>query len=67
MMKISPFTMAVLYFFIGGLLIFFAIQNVSIYGWNLWSYLIIAFATTDFMISIRFFRLHRRIKKEQNK
>ncbi len=62
-MRASPFTMALLYFSIGILLIFFAIQHVSTSGWDLWSYIIIAFATTDFMIAIRFFRFHRKLKK----
>lgn len=68
-MKASPMMMALLYFGIGALLVFFAIQNVSTVGWNFWSYLIIAFATVDFMIAIRFYRLRKIIKKiqKQNK
>ncbi|WP_100406142.1 YdiK family protein [Bacillus solitudinis] len=66
-MRASPTTMALMYFFIGALLVYFAIQNVSTAGWNFWSYLIIAFATIDFMIAVRFFLLRRAIKRIQKK
>jgi len=65
-MRASPITMALLYFSIGVLLIFFAIQNVSTAGWNFWSYLILSFSATDFMIAYRFYRLRRVIKQLQN-
>ncbi|GAE32488.1 YdiK family protein [Halalkalibacter hemicellulosilyticus] len=68
-MRASPMTMAVVYFMIGVLLVFFAIQYVNTAGWNFWSYLIIGFATIDFMIAFRFFRLRKVIKQiqDQNK
>ncbi|WP_332696808.1 YdiK family protein [Halalkalibacter lacteus] len=68
-MRASPITMALLYFSIGVLLTFFAIQNVSTSGWNFWSYLIVSFAAVDFMIAYRFYRLRKVIKKlqKQNK
>jgi len=65
-MRASPITMALLYFSIGVLLVFFAIQNVSTSGWNFWSYLIVSFAAIDFMIAYRFYRLRRVIKQLQN-
>lgn len=66
-MRASPMSMAILYFAIGILLIFFAIQSVGTTGWSFWTYLIIAFATMDFMIAIRFYRLRKVIKEIQNK
>lgn len=65
-MRASPITMAIVYFSIGVLLVFFAIQNVSLAGWNFWSYLIISFAAIDFMIAYRFYRLRKVIKQIQN-
>ncbi|MCL7748835.1 YdiK family protein [Halalkalibacter alkaliphilus] len=64
-MRASPITMALLYFSIGVLLIFFAIQNVNTAGWNFWSYLIVSFAAIDFMIAYRFYRLRKVIKQLQ--
>ncbi|MCM3715836.1 YdiK family protein [Alkalihalobacillus oceani] len=64
-MRASPLMMALLYFFVGCLLVFFAIQSVSSTGWTVWSLLIISFAAIDFMISLRFFRLRRGIKQVQ--
>ncbi|WP_088106099.1 YdiK family protein [Halalkalibacter urbisdiaboli] len=66
-MRASPTTMALMYFTIGVLLVYFAIQNVITSGWNFWTYLIIAFATIDFMIAIRFFLLRRAIRRIQKK
>ncbi|NEU32176.1 YdiK family protein [bacterium LRH843] len=63
-MRASPFSMALLYFSIGVFLVYFAIQNVSVAGWNVWSYLIISFATVDFMIALRFFRMRKHVKKD---
>ncbi len=60
-MRASPLTMALLYFSLAFILIFFAIYHVSNAGWDLWSYLIIAFATTDVVIGIRFLRFHMKI------
>ncbi len=65
-MRTSPIAMALLYFSIGCLLVFFAIQSVSTSGWNIWSYLIISFAAIDFMIALRFYRLRKVIKQIQN-
>lgn len=64
-MRASPIMMALLYFSIGSLLVFFAIQNVSTSGWNFWSYLIISFAAIDFMIAFRFYQLRKAIKKSR--
>ncbi|WP_231686982.1 DUF4305 domain-containing protein [Bacillus sp. JCM 19034] len=41
-MRASPITMAIVYFVIGVLLVFFAIQHVNAAGWNFWAYLIVA-------------------------
>ncbi|ADC49924.1 MULTISPECIES: YdiK family protein [Alkalihalophilus] len=69
-MRISPTTMAFMYFFLGVLVVFIAIQKVNQTGWDFWAYLIIGFAAFDFMIAYRFFRIRRVIKqieKQQNK
>lgn len=66
-MRASPLTMAILYFIIGVVLVYFAIQNVSMSGWNIWSVLIVSFATVDILIAFRFFQLHRHTSKANKK
>ncbi|WP_100371621.1 YdiK family protein [Bacillus sp. FJAT-45037] len=69
-MKVSPIAMAMMYFFLGVIIVIIAIQKVNQTGWDFFAYLIIAFAAFDFLISYRFWRINRvikQIKKKQNK
>lgn len=61
-MRASPLTMSLIYYALAALLILFAVYHVSSSGWDIWTYLIIAFATTDIVIGTRFFRLHLKIR-----
>lgn len=54
-MRVSPITIGLVYSGIGTLFIFLAIQYVILFGWNFFSYLLIALSASDFFIAIRLF------------
>ncbi|GAF66686.1 YdiK family protein [Alkalihalobacillus trypoxylicola] len=68
-MRFSPITIALVYCAMGVIFVFFAIDVVGRSGWNVWAFLLIAFAAFDFLVAIRYFQLRHAIKKmrDQNK
>lgn len=66
-MRTSPLFMAFLYFGMGILFTYIAVQSVEDNIWNFITILLAFFATLDFVVSIRLFRLHFRIKKAKQK
>ncbi|MBB5172620.1 DUF4305 domain-containing protein [Texcoconibacillus texcoconensis] len=62
-MNQSPKSWGFLYFFIGSLFLFLAIQqNSRTDGWDILTIVLMAVATMDYFISIRFFRSGRKKK-----
>ncbi|UFT99840.1 YdiK family protein [Radiobacillus kanasensis] len=66
-MRTSPLFTASLYFVIGILFTYLAINTVEDTVWNFTTILLLLFATTDFVISIRLVMLHLAIKKAKKK
>ncbi|MFC4389348.1 YdiK family protein [Gracilibacillus marinus] len=66
-MRFSPLTTAFLYFGLGILFTYIAIQSVEETIFNFFTILLAFFATMDFVLAIRLVRLHRAIKKAQKK
>ncbi|KGX85067.1 YdiK family protein [Pontibacillus litoralis] len=66
-MRTSPLAMAILYFIIGVIFTFSAVGSVEDTVWNFITILLVSVATIDFVVSIRFFTLHFRIKNKQKK
>lgn len=64
-MRASPLFMAMLYFFIGALFTYLAIQSVEDTIWNWTTVILSIVATFDFAISIRLIGLHIRIKNSK--
>ncbi|QDP39169.1 YdiK family protein [Radiobacillus deserti] len=66
-MRTSPLFTASLYFFIGILFTYLAITFVEDTIWNVTTILLLLFATTYVVISIRLFLLHLAIKRAKKK
>ncbi|MFD1363434.1 YdiK family protein [Lentibacillus salinarum] len=66
-MKISPKTMGIVYFLLGILFTYVAIQSAEETIWNFLTILLAFFATLDFGVSIRMFNIHFKIKKQKKK
>lgn len=66
-MRTSPLFMAFLYLGMGILFTFIAVQSAEESIWNFITILLAFFATLDFVVSIRMFRLHSQIKKAKKK
>ena len=66
-MKQSPFVSGIIYFLLGILFTYFAIQNVNETGWGFFPYLLVILATFDFGSGIRMMMLHFKLKKIQKK
>ncbi|MUK88524.1 DUF4305 domain-containing protein [Ornithinibacillus sp. L9] len=67
-MKISPKTMAIIYFAMGLLFMYIALQSAN--GdtiWNFTTILFAAFAALDFGVGIRLIRTHLRVKRHKKK
>ncbi|WP_096271777.1 YdiK family protein [Paucisalibacillus globulus] len=62
-MRITARTMALIYFSMGILFIYVAIQNADETVWNFITILLALVATLDFVAGIRYMRLHYKIKK----
>lgn len=65
-MRRSPMYMAITYFILGAVFVFFAIQNVTRSGWDFFTYFLIILATLDIGSGIRFIGIHRKIKEMNN-
>lgn len=65
-MKPSPYLFSFIYFLIGTAFTYFAIeQNARTNSWDFFTILLIAMATFEFMVAIRYIRIARIIKKIQ--
>ncbi|GGA76225.1 YdiK family protein [Ornithinibacillus halotolerans] len=62
-MRVSPKTMAIIYFAMGCLFIYVAIQSAEETIWNFITILFALVATLDFGAGIRYMRLHYQLKK----
>lgn len=67
-MKRSPLFSGIVYFFLGGLFTYFAIQDVQESGWGYFVYLLVILATIDFGSGLKlilfYFSHKNRVKKE---
>lgn len=63
-MRTAPSFMGFLYVFMGFLFTFFAIQQVSNFGWNLWAILLMALAAFDFYMAFRYFSFQRKMRNK---
>lgn len=72
-MRFSPTLMGFFYAGLGSIFTYLAIQSARTDGdmWSFWTILLMVLATVDFVYSIRFFLLKKKIdqlkKKDQNK
>ncbi|WP_077624186.1 YdiK family protein [Sediminibacillus massiliensis] len=66
-MRTSPLFMASLYFGMGVVFTYIAIQSAEDTVWNFITVLLAIFATLDFVVSFRLIGLHLKIKKSKNK
>lgn len=66
MKQISPATLSLLYTGIGALFIFLSVQHVKLFGWNFFSYFLIALSASDIFIAIRFFIIFMQQKNNKN-
>ncbi len=64
-MKVSPLTMAIIYFLLGIFFIYVAILSVEDTIWNVTSIILALFATLEIGVSIRLFALYIRLKKSK--
>ncbi|WP_462412671.1 YdiK family protein [Neobacillus sp. Marseille-QA0830] len=66
-MRRSPFVSGLIYFLIGGLFTFFAIDDVQENGWGFFSYLLVILATFDFGSGIKLIAFHFKYKDQLKK
>ncbi|MDP4086554.1 MAG: YdiK family protein [Bacillota bacterium] len=66
-MKQSPLFSGIVYFFLGGLFTYFAIQDVQDSGWDFFSYLLVILATVDFGSGIKLIFLYFASKNRPKK
>jgi Domain of unknown function (DUF4305) len=61
-MRRSPLFSGLIYFLLGGLFTYFAIDNVQKNGWGFFSYLLILLATFDFGSGVKMILFHFKYK-----
>ncbi|WP_312473488.1 YdiK family protein [Neobacillus sp.] len=66
-MRRSPLFSGLIYFLLGGLFTYFAIDDVQKNGWGFFSYLLILLATFDFGSGLKMIAFHFRLKNQQKK
>ncbi|WP_042454606.1 YdiK family protein [Neobacillus dielmonensis] len=66
-MRRSPFVSGLIYFLIGGLFTFFAIDDVQDNGWGFFSYLLVILATFDFGSGIKLIAFHFKYRDQLKK
>ena len=67
MKRQSPLAAAILYFALGSVFVYLAIEQVNRSGWTFFSYLIVFLATMDIGAGIRLLNLHFRVKRMKKK
>ncbi|KGX84317.1 YdiK family protein [Pontibacillus marinus] len=65
-MRTSPLFMAFLYFLMGAVFTYIAVQSANETIWNFTTIILAIVATFDFAVAIRLFSLHFRIKNSKN-
>lgn len=66
-MSRSPRFYGYLYFFLGTLFLFFAIQSASQSpGWDFFTILLMAFAAVDYLIAFKYFGMAARQQQDKN-
>lgn len=66
-MRRSPLFSGFIYFLLGALFTYFAIDDVQTNGWGFFSYLLILLATFDFGSAVKMIAFHFKIKKTLKK
>jgi len=66
-MKVSPLTMAIIYFLMGLFFIYVAILSAEETIWNVITIVLTLFATLEIGVSIRLMNLYIKMKKSKNK
>ncbi|HJV31170.1 MAG TPA: YdiK family protein [Bacillales bacterium] len=66
-MRLSPLFSGIIYFLLGTLFTYFAIQDVQRSGWGFFVYLLIVLATFDFGSGLKMFTIHFVYKNRVNK
>ncbi|MFD1038955.1 YdiK family protein [Virgibacillus byunsanensis] len=66
-MKTTPKGMAIVYFLLGILFTYIAVQSAEETIWNFTTIIFALFATLDFGVGLRMFTIHIRLKKNNNK
>ncbi|MGG3560590.1 YdiK family protein [Neobacillus rhizosphaerae] len=66
-MRRSPLLSGLIYFFLGGLFTYFAVDDVQKNGWGFFSYLLVVLATFDFGSGLKMIAFHFRYKDKLKK
>jgi hypothetical protein len=66
-MRRSPLFSGLIYFLLGGLFTYFAIDDVQQNGWGFFSYLLVLLATFDFGSALKMFIFHFKNSKKVKK
>ncbi|MGY3779122.1 YdiK family protein [Isobaculum melis] len=64
MSKKSFLTQIIVNFIFAIIFILFAFDSVSQDGWDIWSILCVAFATTDLIRGVKLWQFYRKLKKQ---
>ncbi|MFC4559371.1 YdiK family protein [Virgibacillus kekensis] len=63
-MRLSPKTMSLIYFLLGSVFTYMAVQSAEDTVWNFMTILLAFFATIDFGVGIRMLILHFKLKQK---
>ncbi|MEH7356707.1 YdiK family protein [Neobacillus drentensis] len=66
-MRRSPLLSGLIYFLLGGVFTFFAIDDVQKNGWGFFSYLLVLLATFDFGSGLKMIAFHFKYKNQMKK
>lgn len=66
-MRRSPLFSGLIYFFLGAVFTYFAIDDVQNHGWGFFSYLLILLATFDFGSGLKMMLFHFKYKNQMKK
>ncbi|WML42136.1 YdiK family protein [Neobacillus sp. OS1-2] len=66
-MKRSPLFSGLIYFLLGAVFTYFAIDDVRANGWGFFSYLLVLLATFDFGSGLKMMMFHFKFKKKSKK
>ncbi|MEH7336288.1 YdiK family protein [Neobacillus drentensis] len=66
-MRRSPLISGLIYFLLGSLFTYFAIDDVQSNGWGFFSYLLVVLATFDFGSGLKMITIHFKYKNKVDK